>query len=182
MNRIGRKTRIVVSVEASTAVHTLFTPSTAARNRSRPCRRLSSMLSMTTMLLSSVMPIANATPASEMTLIVRPAASNPRNAAIVQTGMPSTPTTVARADRRKRNITEVANSAPSARFSQTFRMDASTYPASSAISCMRMPLGCSTSRLTRSTASSIAYLMSITFEPASRLTDVNSIGSPLKYA
>ena len=72
------------------------TPSTAARKRSRPCLRLSSMLSMTTILLSSVMPIANATPASEMTLIVRPAASSPMNAAIVQTGMPSTPTAVAR--------------------------------------------------------------------------------------
>ncbi len=67
MNTIGVNTSTVVSVEASTAGQTFCTPSTAARMRSAPLRRSCSMLSSTTMVLSSVIPMANATPASEMT-------------------------------------------------------------------------------------------------------------------
>ena len=126
MKSTGANTRIVVSVDASTAGQTLRTPSTADRNRSSPRRRASSMLSMTTMLLSSVIPIANAMPASEMTLIVRPVASKPRKAAMVQIGMPMMPTSVARPERRNRYITRVASNAPRPRLNQTLRIEAST--------------------------------------------------------
>ena len=126
MNSTGRNTRIVVSVDASTALQTDLTPSTAALNRSRPSLRFASIASMTTMLLSSVMPIANATPASEITLIVRPATSRPMNAAMVQIGTPMMPTAVARAERRNRNMTAIASTAPSARLVQTLAIDAST--------------------------------------------------------
>ena len=78
------------------------------------------------MELSSVMPMANAMPASEMTLMVRPAASNPINAAMVQIGTPMTPTSVARPDLRNRNITPVASSAPMNRFCQTLATEACT--------------------------------------------------------
>ena len=53
------------------------------------------------MLLSKVIPMAKATPASDMTLMVRPVASRPRNAAMVQMGIPTAPTKVAEAERRE---------------------------------------------------------------------------------
>ena len=60
------------------------------------------MFSSTTMLLSMVMPMAKATPASEMTLMVRPVTSRPRKAATAQMGMPMAPMRVAGVERRKR--------------------------------------------------------------------------------
>ncbi len=126
ISRIGANTRIVVSVDASTAFHTRCTPSTAASKRSSPRRRAWSMLSSTTMVLSTVMPIANATPAIEITLSVRPASSRPTNAAIVQIGIAMTPVSVARPERRNANITSVASSAPSARLVQTLATESST--------------------------------------------------------
>jgi hypothetical protein len=47
------------------------------------------MLSSTTMVLSMVMPMAKAMPASEMTLMVRSSSSSPMKPATVQTGMPT---------------------------------------------------------------------------------------------
>ena len=72
------------------------------------------------------MPIAKATPASEMTLTVRPATASPMKAAMVQIGIPITPRAVVLAERRNRNITSVANTAPITRFVQTFTIDACT--------------------------------------------------------
>ncbi len=117
---------MVVKVEASTAGQTRFTPARAASKRFKPLRRSNSMLSSTTMVLSSVMPMAKATPASEITLMVRPASSRPMKAAMVQMGMPRTPSAVERAERMKRNITSVASAAPITRFVQTFLIDACT--------------------------------------------------------
>src|SRR5690606_31881492 len=84
-------TSTVVALEASTAGHTSRTPRMAASMRSRPRRRACSMFSSTTMLLSTVMPMAKAMPAREMTLMVRPNSNSPREAATVHTGMPMTP-------------------------------------------------------------------------------------------
>ena len=78
------------------------------------------------MLLSTVIPIANAIPANEMTLMVRPAISRPMNAAMVHKGMPITATSVARDERRNRNNTREANNAPIPRLVQTLATDAST--------------------------------------------------------
>ena len=72
------------------------------------------------------MPIEKATPASEITLMVRPASNSPMKAAMVQMGMPITPTSVMRADLRNRYMTSVASTAPSARLRQTVAMDCST--------------------------------------------------------
>ncbi len=84
------------------------------------------MLSSTTMVLSSVMPIAKATPASEITFTVRPAATSPMKAAMVQMGIPITPSAVGRTDRMNRNMTSVARTAPMTRFVQTFLIDSWT--------------------------------------------------------
>ena len=110
----------VVRVEVSTAVHTRFTPSTAASLGFSPFCRSSSILSNRTMVLSSVMPMANAMPANEITLIVRSNSNSPRNPARVQIGMPITAIKVARAERIKPYITRVANRAPNSKFTKTF--------------------------------------------------------------
>ncbi len=56
--------------------------------------------------------------------MVRPAASRPMNAAMVQIGTPMTPTSVALPDLRNRNITPVASNAPKIRFCQTLATEA----------------------------------------------------------
>ena len=96
MNTMGTNTRTVGQIRR--------TPSTAACQRSSPLRQASSMLSYTTMLLSRVMPMANATPAREMTLMVRPVASRPMKAAMVQTGISMIPIRVAFPKRRNRAV------------------------------------------------------------------------------
>ena len=58
--------------------------------------------------------------------MVRPASSSPRKAAMVQMGIPMTPTAVMRTERKKRNITKVANTAPMPRLIHTFATEAST--------------------------------------------------------
>jgi len=126
MNTMGVNTSTVVNVDARTAGQTCWAPSTAARMRSTPLRRSCSMLSSTTMALSSVMPMAKATPAKEMTLMLRPVASRPMKAAMVQSGMPMTPISVARDERRKPNMIAAASTAPMARLRQTVAMDCST--------------------------------------------------------
>ena len=84
------------------------------------------MFSSATMLLSSVMPIAKAMPARDITLIVRPATDSPRNAASVQTGIPMAPIRVAGSDFRNSIRTRVASSAPMTRLVTTVRTDALT--------------------------------------------------------
>ena len=170
-NRMGANTSTVVSVEASTAGHTSRTPAIVACSRSIPLRRSRSMFSSTTIVLSTVMPIAKAMPASEITLIVRPASSRPRNAASVQIGMPITPTSVAWRERRNRYMTRVASTAPSSRFWNTLRTESSTYLTSSFTSRSSSPLRSSSVRLMSSTTGVMARLMAITFEPGSRRTE-----------
>ena len=126
INRIGKNTRMVVVVDASTAGQTSRTPLRADSKRSSPKRRCRSMFSSTTMLLSTVMPMAKAIPAREITLMVRPVISSPINAAMAHSGMPTTPANVARPDLRNRNITRVAKAAPIPRLVQTLATEAST--------------------------------------------------------
>ena len=126
MNITGPNTSTVVRVEASKAAQTSDTPCSAASNRSSPCRRLRSMFSSTTMLLSRVMPMAKAIPAKEITLIVRSKACSPRKPARVHSGMPIKPTPVSETQRRKPYSTALASSAPMARLVQTLRKLSST--------------------------------------------------------
>ena len=160
----------VVMLDASTAGQTSRTPATADSKRSNPRRLACSMLSSTTMVLSSVMPIAKATPASDITLMVRPNSSKQRKPAMVQMGMPIKPMRVARDDRRKKYNTMVASAAPSNRLVKTLRTESCTYLTSSPSNTMRRPLRCSKSDSIWATAASIACLIWITLEPASRLT------------
>jgi hypothetical protein len=125
-NRTGTNTSTVVSVDARTAAQTSRVPCSAAAKRSSPRLRACSIDSRTTIVLSTVMPTAKATPASEITLMVRPNASKPRNAAMVQIGKPMAAISVARAERRNSSMTRVANRAPMPRLVQTFRIEACT--------------------------------------------------------
>ncbi len=59
----GKKTAIVVAVEARTAPHTSFVPSYAASKALLPVLRCRSIFSSTTMELSTSMPTANEIPA-----------------------------------------------------------------------------------------------------------------------
>ena len=123
---IGVNTSTVVRVDASTALQTWRTPARDAANRSRPWRRYLSILSNTTIELSSVIPIAKAMPAREITLILRPAKKRPINAAMVHIGIPTTPTRVAEKDLKNNHMTRLASKAPIVRFLHTFDMDALT--------------------------------------------------------
>ena len=122
----GRKTSTVVIVPESTAVQTDLTPSRAASRRVLPFCRSISMLSRTTMVLSIVMPMAKAIPASEITLMVRSRRSSPMKPATTQTGIPDIPIRVAEPERRKRNITKAARTAPIRMFCTTLRIELST--------------------------------------------------------
>ena len=126
MNNTGANTSTVVNVEASSAGHTSRTPASAASKRDIPLRLRRSMFSSTTMVLSRVMPMAKATPAMEMTLIVRPASCRPISAAIVHKGRPTTAIKVPDQDRKNRYSTSEASTAPMIRFCQTLASESST--------------------------------------------------------
>ncbi len=119
-NNTGANTRIVVILEASTAVQTSRTPTIAASIRSSPRRLACSMLSSTTMVLSTVIPMAKAIPAREITLIVRSNTKSPKKAAMIQTGIPINPINVPRRLRRNKKRIKVASKAPNSRFCETF--------------------------------------------------------------
>ena len=126
ISQMGAKTIMVVRVEARMEDQTSLTPLRAASTRPIPLRRSFSILSSTTIALSTVIPMAKATPAREMTLMVRSAASKLIKAEIVQTGIPSTQSRVPGMERRKSHNTRVAARAPTIKFLHTFWMDAST--------------------------------------------------------
>ena len=70
------------------------------------------MFSSTTIAASTTMPIANARPASEITLIVRPSAAIATNAPITDTGIASETTSDARTERRNNSSSTAANAPP----------------------------------------------------------------------
>ena len=178
-NATGINTNTVVMVDANTAGHTLLTPSRAACRRALPFLLSSSMLSRTTILLSRVIPIAKAMPASEITFTVRPASSKPTNATMMQIGTPITPIKVVRKERRNRNITPVASKAPRMRFCHTLRTEFSTYCTSSEVLRMLRPAGSSSSAFSRSSSASASRFISMTLEPASLRMARLMAGEPL---
>ncbi len=90
---------------------------------------------------------------------------------MVQMGIPTTPSAVARNERMNAYIIPVASRAPRIRFFQTLNTEACTYTTSSAVRASSMPSGLSRSRLMFSTSAIMASLMAITLEPLSRRTD-----------
>ena len=168
----------MVSVEASTAGQTSRTPSSAARFRSLPPATIRMMFSSTTIELSIVMPIANATPAIEITLMVRPVINRPRKAASTQTGIPIEPISVADQERRNSRRTNTASTAPISRFWMTVRTESRMYITSFMRSSTTTPY----SRAIPSFSSAIAVPTSSNtctmLAPTCFLIDMNICGWP----
>jgi hypothetical protein len=78
-----------------------------------------SMLSSTTMELSSTMPTAKVTPASEMTLMERPIQFMPSAVPKTHTGMDTLMMAEAPAERRKKKSARMASTAPMSRLDCT---------------------------------------------------------------
>ena len=109
---MGRKMATVVAVDASSAPHTCSGPMSAASSAAMPRSRSRTMFSSTTMAASRVIPTANARPASEMMLTVRPVSSRPRNAAKSEIGIATATRSVARNLRRNSHSTTMASTTP----------------------------------------------------------------------
>ncbi len=80
------------------------------------------MFSSTTMAASTTMPTAKAMPASEMTLIERPSAAMAAKLPMMETGIASETTSVARTERRNSSSTNAANVPPTKMFCFTRSM------------------------------------------------------------
>jgi len=115
----GMKTATVVSVDARIATQTSFAPQYDAALMLSPSARRRYVFSSTTMALSTTMPTAKASPASETTLSVRPKATITRNVPITEIGMASEMMPVAIHERRKMSSARAASRPPCQRFSVT---------------------------------------------------------------
>ena len=109
---IGRKTIIVVRVEAVIAPLTSLVPLIAASITLSPSSRFLKILSTTTMALSTSIPAPNANPPSVITFKVRPLKYMRLNVAIIDMGMAMLIISVEPILRKKRNRTIIANRAP----------------------------------------------------------------------
>ena len=124
-NMIGRKMTTVVAVDASSAPHTWLLPSVAACSASTPFSRRRTMFSSTTMAASSTMPVANASPASEIMFSVRPViciTTKPTNS---ETGIAIATMNVARSRRRNHHRIATASAIPSSRLVRSIAIESS---------------------------------------------------------
>ena len=122
-NTMGRKMATVVAVEASSAPQTCSGPVSAASFASMPRSRSRTTFSSTTMAASRVIPTANARPASEMMLTVRPAKSRKMNAANSDTGIEIATSSVRRGLRRNHHSTAMASTTPRPRLLRTISIE-----------------------------------------------------------
>ena len=77
------------------------------------------MFSSTTIAASTTMPTANASPAREITLIERPSAAMATNEPMMETGIASEITRVARPERRNKSSSSAASVPPMRMFWRT---------------------------------------------------------------
>ena len=112
MKITGRKIATVVAVDASSAPQTCPVPSSAASPISLPFSRRRTMFSSTTMAASSTMPVAKASPASEMTLRLLPVTLSSMKVASSEAGIAAATIRVARSLRRKYHSTPTARNTP----------------------------------------------------------------------
>ncbi|MPM66817.1 hypothetical protein SDC9_113729 [bioreactor metagenome] len=87
INKMGKKTETVVSVDAMTASPTARVPAAAALRGSMPAARQVKMLSKMTMELSTIMPTAMTSPASETIFKVSPEKYMAKKVAMTEIGM-----------------------------------------------------------------------------------------------
>ena len=119
MNRIGRKMAILVIVDANNAPTTCDGPSRAACADGIPPWRRRTIFSWTMIAASSTSPTANASPASDTTLRLRPKALNASNEDSSENGIVNAISRVARQPRRKHHSTPSASITPSTRLPLT---------------------------------------------------------------
>ena len=109
---IGRKTDIVVRVDATMAFATSLVPTLAAVRRSSPPSRCRKTLSRTTMALSTSIPIPRASPPIDIMLRVIPAVSIAMKVAITDIGIARAMMMTLRTLWRKKKSTRTARSPP----------------------------------------------------------------------
>ena len=112
MNNTGRKIATVVAVDASSAPQTWPEPCSEASVGGNPFSRRRTMFSSTTIAASSTMPTAKASPASEITLRLRPAAFSTMNVASREMGIATAMMSVALTRRRNHHSTPTARNIP----------------------------------------------------------------------
>ena len=110
---IGTKTQIVVSVDATIEFETCFAPWTAARAGATPRWRRRMMFSMTTMELSTSMPMPSERPDSVMMFRERSEKYIRTSVNRTESGMLMPTMIVGRMSRRNSARTRIASSAPS---------------------------------------------------------------------
>jgi hypothetical protein len=145
-NTIGRKTATVVSVEAVTAPPTSRAPRTAARVGESPSSRQRKTDSMTTMPLSTSMPIPSASPPSDIRLSDTPKRWSGAKVATTQSGIETQTTRVWARSRRKSQSTSAAKRPPQAAAPTTSRMLSRMKPAWSPTTSRPIPSGRASAR------------------------------------
>ena len=109
MNRMGTNTQTVVSVEANSEPATSSVPRHALSNASSPLSRRLVMLSMTTMLLSTSIPMPTASPPSDTILKVTPSRYSAAMAASTDSGIVTEMISDSEKRRRNTKITATAS-------------------------------------------------------------------------
>ena len=119
---IGKKTAIVVSVDATTAEPTSAVPRTVARIRSSPSSRQRWIDSRTTIELSTNIPIPRASPPSDMMLSETPARFSGAKVISTEIGIATATISVVLKLRRKRKRTITASRPPESAVCRTSSM------------------------------------------------------------
>ena len=130
---IGRKTTIVVMVEAVIAPLTWLVPVTVASFTPMPDSRLRKMFSITTIALSTSIPAPNAKPPSVMILIVNPLKYIRLNVATIEIGIAKLIIAVTPRRRKNTNSTRTARKMPRSAVCFTSSM---ALPINSPLFCM----------------------------------------------
>ena len=178
MNMIGMKIATVVAVEANKAGQTCATASSAAGPAAVPCLRIRTKFSITTIAASSTMPVAKARPASDITLIVRPAMPSTASVTSRQTGTVAAMITVARARRTNSQSRPTASSVPSSRLPPRKDSARLMNTDGSKLFSIRAPTLRSSFSLKDFTSARTALIASSVLLPGSRITCMPIAGLP----
>ena len=111
-NTSGKNTATVVRVDAITAIETSRAPLTAACRIVAPASRMRAMFSSTTIESSTTIPVASASPPSDMTLRLTPAWPMKKNVVIRDIGSDRKMMNVLRTSLRKKKMIRIARTPP----------------------------------------------------------------------
>ena len=173
MNRMGTNTQTVVSVEANSEPATSSVPRHALSNASSPLSRRLVMLSMTTMLLSTSIPMPTASPPSDTILKVTPSRYSAAMAASTDSGIVTEMISDSEKRRRNTKITATASTPPMSSELRILPMLSLMNSASSSSSST------DESRCSPSSRARTASEMSTALAPAAAITSTVTLGRPL---